>query len=122
MHLVESNRKKCAFLAEVARETGAPVEIHVMRIEELAETSQNLKPDLVSARALAPLPRLFELAHPFFGPRTKGLFLKGREAEAELEAARAAWDFTACLHPSLTSSSSHIVEVTALRPREASAP
>ena len=122
MHLVESNRKKCAFLAEVARETKAPVDIHAMRIEELAESAQSLKPDVVSARALAPAPRLFELASPFFGSRTRGLFLKGREAEAELEAARAAWDFAACLHPSLTSSSSHIVEVTALRPREASAP
>jgi len=122
MHLVESNRKKCAFLAEVARETKAPVDIHAMRIEELAESAQSLKPDVVSARALAPAPRLFELASPFFGPRTRGLFLKGREAEAELEAAKAAWDFAARLHPSLTSSSSHIVEVTALRPREASAP
>ena len=122
MHLVESNRKKCAFLAEVARETKAPVDIHAMRIEELAESAQSLKPDVVSARALAPAPRLFELASPFFGPRTRGLFLKGREAEAELEAARAAWEFTSRLHPSLTSSSSHIVEVTALRPREASAP
>ena len=28
------------------------------------------------------LPRLFELASPFFGPSTRGLFLKGREAEA----------------------------------------
>ena len=122
MHLVESNRKKCAFLAEVARETKAPVDIHAMRIEELAESAQSLKPDAVSARALAPCPRLFELASPFFGPRTRGLFLKGREAEAELEAARAAWEFTSRLHPSLTSSSSHIVEVTALRPRQASAP
>ena len=122
MHLVESNRKKCAFLAEVARETKAPVEIHAMRIEELAESAQSLKPEVVSARALAPAPRLFELASPFFGPRTRGLFLKGREAEAELEAARAAGEFTSRLHPSLTSSSSHIVEVTALRPREASAP
>jgi 16S rRNA (guanine527-N7)-methyltransferase len=76
----------------------------------------------VSARALAPCPRLFELASPFFGSRTRGLFLKGRETEAELEAARVAWDFASRLHPSLTSSSSHIVEVTALRPREASAP
>ena len=122
MHLVESNRKKCAFLAEVARETKAPVDIHAMRIEELAESAQSLKPDVVSARALAPAPRLFELASPFFGPGTRGLFLKGREAEAELEAARAAWEFTSRLHPSLTSSSSHIVEVTALRPRQASAP
>ncbi|MBC8012626.1 MAG: 16S rRNA (guanine(527)-N(7))-methyltransferase RsmG [Methyloceanibacter sp.] len=125
MHLVESNRKKCAFLAEVARETQAPVDIHPMRIEELGESAQSLRPDVVSARALAPAPRLFELASPFFGPGTRGLFLKGREAEAELDAARAAWDFAARRHPSLTSVDSHIVEVAALRPRDldrASAP
>ena len=118
MHLVESNKKKCAFLAEVVRATGAPVDIHAMRIEELGENAHSLRPDVVSARALAPLPRLFELAQPFFGPRTRGLFLKGREAEAEIEAAKMKWDFAASLHPSLTSAGSHIVEVRALRPRD----
>jgi 16S rRNA (guanine527-N7)-methyltransferase len=118
MHLVESNRKKCAFLAEAARETKAPVEIHAMRIEALAESAHSLELDVVSARALAPLPRLFELASPFFGPRTRGLFLKGREAEAEIAQAREAWDFTTCLHRSLTSTDSHIVEVSGLHPRE----
>lgn len=118
MHLVESNQRKCAFLAEVVRETKAPVDIHAMRIEELGESVHGLSPDVVSARALAPLPRLFELAQPFFGPRTRGLFLKGREAEAEIEAAKMTWDFAATLHPSLTSAESHIVEVRALRPRE----
>jgi 16S rRNA (guanine527-N7)-methyltransferase len=122
MHLVESNRKKCAFLAEVARETKAPVEIHAMRIEDLAESAQSLTPDVVSARALAPLPRLLELASPFFGSVTRGLFLKGREAESEIEAARASCDFTAGLHPSLTSPDSHVVEVTSLRSRGANAP
>lgn len=117
MHLVESSRKKCAFLAEVARATAAPVEIHAMRIEDLAESAHSLEPDVVSARALAPLPRLFELASPFFGPETRGLFLKGREAEAETAEARRGWDFTAHLHPSLTAPDSQIVEVTALRPR-----
>ena len=117
MHLVESSRKKCAFLAEVVRQTEAPVDIHAMRIEELAESAHRLQPDVVSARALAPLPRLLDLASPFFGPDTRGLFLKGRDAETEIEAARAGWDFTARLHPSLTASDSHIVEVTALRPR-----
>ena len=87
-----------------------------MRIEEFAESAQRLKPDMVSARALAALPRLLELAAPFFDERTKGLFLKGREAEAEIEAAREAWEFSPRLHPSLTSSS-HIVEVSGLRPR-----
>ncbi len=122
MHLVESNRKKCAFLAEVARETKAPVEIHALRIEDLAESAHSLEPDVISARALAPLPRLLELASPFFGPTTRGLFLKGREVETEIETARAEWDFTARLHPSLTSPDSHIVEVTELRARGAGAP
>jgi 16S rRNA (guanine527-N7)-methyltransferase len=117
MHLVESNRKKCAFLAEVVRETKAPVDIHAMRIEDLAESAQSLKPDVVSARALAPLPRLFELAAPFFGERTKGLFPKGREAEAEIEAADRDWEFDLRLIPSLTSPDSQIVEVMRLRPR-----
>ena len=117
MHLVESNQKKCAFLAEVARATNAPVDIHAMRIEELALNDHMLVPDVVSARALAPLPRLLELAAPFFGVKTRGLFLKGREAEAEIELAREAWAFNARLHPSLTAPDSHIVEVTALAPR-----
>ena len=117
MHLVESNRKKCAFLAEVARETKAPVDIHAVRIEDFAKSAQSLEPDVVSARALAPLPRLFELASPFFGPSTRGLFLKGGEAEAEIAAARAEWEFDARLHPSLTSARSYIVEVRGLRPR-----
>ena len=118
MHLVESNQKKCAFLAEVARATNAPVDIHAMRIEELAHTDHMLVPDVVSARALAPLPRLLELAAPFFGAKTRGLFLKGREAEAEIELAHEAWAFNARLHPSLTASCSHIVEVTGLSPRQ----
>jgi 16S rRNA (guanine527-N7)-methyltransferase len=118
MHLVESNKKKCAFLAEVVRETKAPVDIHAMRIEELGESAHRLRADVVSARALAPLPRLFELAQPFCGARTTGLFLKGREAEAEIETAKTGWDFSATLHPSLTSADSHIVEVRALGRRE----
>jgi 16S rRNA (guanine527-N7)-methyltransferase len=121
MHLVESNQKKCAFLAEVVRETKAPVDIHAMRIEQLGESARRLEPDVVSARALAPLPRLFELAQPFFGPQTRGLFLKGREAEAELDAAKRTWDFASLRHPSLTSSGSHIVEVRALRPLDQAA-
>ena len=117
MHLVESNAKKCAFLAEVARATSAPVDIHAMRIEELAERAQSLRPDVVSARALAPLPRLLELAEPFFGEGTRGLFLKGRETEAEIEAAKAGWAFDVRLHPSLTAEDARIVEVTDLHRR-----
>ncbi|MGK2921803.1 MAG: 16S rRNA (guanine(527)-N(7))-methyltransferase RsmG [Methyloceanibacter sp.] len=117
MHMVESNRKKCAFLAEVARATQTPVDIHAMRIEDLPEKAQSLRPDVVSARALAPLPRLLELAEPFVGEGTRGLFLKGRETEAEIEAAQAGWDFEFRLHPSLTDEHARIVELTGLRRR-----
>jgi len=117
MHMVESNRKKCAFLAEVARVGQAPVDIHAMRIEDLPEKAQSLRPDVVSARALAPLPRLLELAEPFVGEGTRGLFLKGRETEAEIEAAQAGWDFAFRLHPSLTDEHARIVELTGLRRR-----
>jgi 16S rRNA (guanine527-N7)-methyltransferase len=96
------------------------VDIHAMRIEDLGESADRLAPDVVSARALAPLPRLFELAAPFFAAQTKGLFLKGREAEAEVDAAKAEWDFTGRLIPSLTAANSHIVEAADLRPRAGS--
>ncbi|MGD9501122.1 MAG: 16S rRNA (guanine(527)-N(7))-methyltransferase RsmG [Methyloceanibacter sp.] len=123
MHLVESNGKKCAFLAEVARATAAPVDIHAMRIEELAESAEPLRPDVVSARALAPLPRLLDLATPFFGPKTRGLFLKGRDAEAEIAAARTRFDFGCRVYPSITAKDSCIVAVTDLRrKRETGAP
>jgi 16S rRNA (guanine527-N7)-methyltransferase len=117
MHLVESTAKKCAFLSEVARATEAPVEIHCMRIEELSRHATSLKPEIVSARAVAPLPRLLELAAPWFQPGVKGLFLKGRDAKQEIEAAKRHWSFACRLHPSLTAADSTIVEIGDLAKR-----
>jgi 16S rRNA (guanine527-N7)-methyltransferase len=56
--LIESDRRKCAFLAEVARHTGISVEIHTARIEQIATQRMLGSVDVVSARALAPLVRL----------------------------------------------------------------
>jgi 16S rRNA (guanine527-N7)-methyltransferase len=117
MHLVESTAKKCAFLSEVARATEAPVEIHCMRIEELGQNATSLKPEIISARAVAPLPRLLELAAPWFGPGVKGLFLKGRDAKQEIEAAKRRWSFGCHLHPSLTAEDSTIIEISDLAKR-----
>ena len=87
--LIESDTRKAAFLAEVARRTGAPVDIYPLRIEKSATQAKLGAIDVITARALAPLPRLLELAQPYFSTATVGLFLKGREAQAEVEAARA---------------------------------
>ncbi|WP_108682411.1 16S rRNA (guanine(527)-N(7))-methyltransferase RsmG [Methyloceanibacter sp. wino2] len=119
MHLVESNHKKCAFLGQVARAVEAPVDIHAMRIEQFAENAQSLRLDVVSARALAPLPRLLELAEPFLRGETRGLFLKGRETEAEIASAQDRWSFDHACHPSMTADDARIVEITNLRGRPA---
>jgi 16S rRNA (guanine527-N7)-methyltransferase len=113
--LIESDRRKSAFLAEVSRQTGISVEIHTARIEQIA-TQAMLKPvEVVSARALAPLVRLISLSLPFFGDATLGLFPKGRDAESEVAQARANWAFDVEMTPSMTDAAARIVAVR--RPR-----
>lgn len=113
--LVESDRRKSAFLAEVARQTGISVEIHTARIEQIATQGILAPVDVVSARALAPLVRLIPLSLPFFGAETLGLFPKGRDVESELAAARAGWEFDVETTPSLTDADARIVAIR--RPR-----
>ena len=112
--LVESDTRKAAFLGEVARHTGAPVDIRPERLEKVATQSKLGPVDVITARALAPLPRLLELAAPAFSAHTIGLFLKGREAETEVDAAKERWAFAGELQPSLTDMSGRIVVVRAL--------
>ena len=112
MALVESDTRKAAFIAEVARQTGVPVDILRSRIENSATQA---KVDVITARALAPLPRLLDLAAPYFSAETVGLFLKGREAQAEVDQALKRWEFSSALHPSQTDSDGRVVEVRALK-------
>lgn len=114
--LIESDARKAAFLGVVARQTGIAVDILSIRIETCATQSRVAPPDVVTARALAPLDKLLSLAAPFLSPRTVGLFLKGREAAKEVETARQAWTFTSELIPSSTDAEAHIVRVSTLEP------
>src|SRR5215510_7634822 len=114
--LIESDGRKCAFLRAVARELGIPVDILSTRIESHATQSRVAPPDVVTARALAPLDKLLSLAAPLWSPRTIGLFLKGREASSEVEVARQAWMFQHELIPSSTEAEAHIVRVSTLEP------
>ena len=115
--LIESDSRKCAFLREVARETGVTVEILSTRIELPATQAKLDSPEVVSARALAPLDRLLGLAAPLFTPATVGVFLKGRDATAEIETAAKAWTFAVEMIPSLTEASGRVVVVRNLQPK-----
>jgi 16S rRNA (guanine527-N7)-methyltransferase len=96
VHLAESDARKCAFLATVARETGTDVKIHTARIEKLVPFAA----DIVTARALAPLDELLGYAEPFLGPQSECLFLKGATAADELTLARKSWNMAVERQPS----------------------
>jgi 16S rRNA (guanine527-N7)-methyltransferase len=97
--LIESSTKKAAFLADVIRRTGAKARVMHGRIEELA---LHLRADVVTARALAPLPKLLELAYPLLAKGATGLFLKGQDVEAELTESTKYWKMQVQKHASVT--------------------
>ncbi len=98
MTLVESDARKCAFLREAAREMGLSINIRNVRIETISD----LKADVVSARALAPLPTLVDWAMPFMHDDSIAAFLKGQDVESELTEATKCWKFSCERHESLS--------------------
>lgn len=112
--LVESDRRKAAFLREAARQCGIAVDILSTRIEARETQATIGQVDVVTARALAPLSRLLELAAPLFGPDTVGLFPKGRGVADEIEAAKRTFAFDVVLEPSMTDAQGAIAVVRGL--------
>jgi 16S rRNA (guanine527-N7)-methyltransferase len=83
--LIESDKRKAAFLREVSRETHAAASVHVGRIEAvLPELVAQCHIDVVSARALAPMSRLIDFSRPVLDCGGIGLFLKGKGLLGEL--------------------------------------
>lgn len=110
--LIESNARKCAFLTETARLTGAPAQVHNARIEQAIAAHQGVA--VVCARAVAPLTQLLAWAEPLLTTGTVGLFPKGRDVQSELTEAAQRWRFVYDLVPSRTESEARIVRVTTL--------
>lgn len=112
--LFESNARKCAFLANVSRETSTPVRIVNARVEEItAERADrgNGEFDVISARALAELPDLLRLASGMLAHDGVCLFPKGRGCDREISVARKHWRFSLSRWPSLTEPDARILEI-----------
>jgi len=116
VHLVESIAKKAAFLREAAQVIGVPAKIHHQRIAEFAKHAPP-HIDVVTARALAPLPKLLTEAYPLLKTGAKGLFLKGQDVGSELTEAAKCWSIQAALVPSRTDARSSIVVVSHVVPK-----
>jgi 16S rRNA (guanine527-N7)-methyltransferase len=115
VHLVESDQRKAAFLREAVRVTGAPAQVHARR----AETMTQPIADVVTARALSPLPELVDLAAPILAPGGVCLFLKGRAVEDELTRLAEGAKIRCERWPSVSDPSGSIlrVEILAREPR-----
>jgi 16S rRNA (guanine(527)-N(7))-methyltransferase RsmG len=110
--LVESDRRKAAFLSEAARLAGAPAKVLAARVEQTAP----LGAALITARAFAPLPRLLELTTRHLAPDGHLLLLKGRAAGDELTAARRDWHMRVERFPSRTDPDASILRLSEIRP------
>lgn len=107
VHLIEADRKKCAFLREAARLAGARVHIHAARVEDLSPWLV----DVITGRAVAPLERLLDLVSAFLSPTTCCIFSKGASVDAELAEARLRWRMDAKQFPSLSAPSGRILKL-----------
>ncbi|UFM65862.1 16S rRNA (guanine(527)-N(7))-methyltransferase RsmG [Paracoccus sp. MA] len=110
--LVESDQRKAAFLRNAIRElslTGANV--LTGRIEDL----DRLDAANISARALAPLPRLMAYVERHLAPSGTAWLMKGRNWQSEVSEARRDWKFDLTTHPSATDPDAAILEITGIR-------
>jgi len=111
--LVESAGKKTSFLRTVIRELDLPA----IATSERAEAIEPAPHDIITARAFAPLPRLFSYAQPFWGEGTIGLFLKGEAVEEELTEASKEWRYDVENIPSRSDTTGCLLKITELRRR-----
>lgn len=109
--LVESDVRKCAFLRTALRETATAGKVVNARIEDC----DPMGADVLSARALAPLPRLMEFADRHLGPGGVALFSKGQKASNEIDEALEGWRFACEKHASETDANGVILRIGDLK-------
>jgi 16S rRNA (guanine527-N7)-methyltransferase len=107
--LVEPRRRRAEFLEMAVATLGlaSRVMVRACRVEQIEAQA-----DIISARAVAPLPDLLTIAAPIASRRTVWMLPKGINAREEVEAARRTWHGKFHVEPSLTQSGSLIVIAT----------
>jgi 16S rRNA (guanine527-N7)-methyltransferase len=113
VHLIESNRKKASFLQAVTGQFNLPARVHARRIEDSYPLV--IEPQIVTARALAPLPLLLDLAAPWLTDGAIALFHKGRDYRSEVEESTQRWSFDLIEHASVIDLQGAILEIRNLR-------
>ena len=105
--LVESDQRKAIFLSTVIRSLGLSAKVHNQRVESLP----TLRPDVVTARALAPVSKLMKLIENQISADTVCLFLKGASVEDELTDFKSYSTMVSVNHPSLSGPNGVVLEL-----------
>ena len=113
--LVEVRRKRAEHLESLCVELGLAGRVTVLKAKvEQVSTGPFA---VISARAFAPLDRLFALAEKLGGPSTLWLLPKGRSVASELDTAARTWQGSFRTVPSITDPEGAIVIASNVRPR-----
>ena len=110
--LVEPRRLRADFLHKAAESLDLDVAIVTGKAERVAG-----KFEVITARALAPLPKLLEISHHLSTRKTVWALPKGRTARAELAEARRAWQGVFHVEQSVTDAEAFIVVGTGVSRR-----
>lgn len=107
IHLVEKSFRKSQFLQQTKIVSPNKIFIQAKKLEEIG----NIKFDLITSRALAPLDKLLSFSQLLLNKDGYCLFLKGKNLKNEISLAKNKFSFEYELFPSLTSDESHIIKV-----------
>jgi 16S rRNA (guanine527-N7)-methyltransferase len=110
IYLIDSLAKRCRFLQRLVDDLVLPATVINDRAENL-----DLKVDVVTARAFAPFPKLFQFAERFFKNGADGWFLKGENVESELAEAGKHWRFEVDQYESLSDPRGRVVHIRRLK-------
>ena len=108
--LVEPRRLRADFLHKVGESLELSVTVVCSKVERLEG-----RYDVITSRAVAPLPKLIELSAHLSTRNTVWALPKGRNAAGELAEARRAWQGSFNLERSVTDGESWIVVATGVR-------
>ena len=110
IYLVDSNKKKCAFLDYVTTRCNVDVKIYPERLQDLA-VKDSLKVDVITARAFASIDNIMSLSRPYAHKKTKYLLQKGVNAKSELTNAKISSKLRVEFINSVTQENSYILNI-----------
>lgn len=109
--LIESDQRKATFLRTVIRELDLK---HATVLTQRIEAAEPLNAAYISARALAPLPRLMSYVSRHMAPEGQAWLMKGAQWQQELADAKREWSFQAQHYPSITQPGAAILRISEL--------